>query len=418
MISRKIIAVSAAVILAATACSSVDQHDTESDQLSAPQLTPTSGSQSQLSPPPEARAAVTTDTDPLDAVSPAVTLPFTWEASTILDTKWSVLPEWRDDLFVSYTAPTETDDRLTYSVVDSFGDVRWSTTRPAACTGFAVSRSAEAPIVVLTDSDVTTDDSDDETTARWTTTASAYLLASGEKLWGPVPVPGSVQGPGLVFGSSAPAGTLGEVGPRLALDPSSGAVIADESTDQAMTIVGEYDGILVLGENDSLTAIDSADGSQIWTQTIGAAPLAVADVLAPPGAVVVQSSDFPDNVLLDLQNGTVLAQDVSGAGYEPLTDTWVWLSGQTIAASGPLHDPWDRQVADTPRLFAVGTGLIYVTFDNTVHVFNAVTGMDAQAYPRPAGASFALPRAISQSAAAIFTVDDTILLATVEQQPR
>src|SRR5699024_11035203 len=88
--------------------------------------------------------------------------------------------------------------------------------------------------------------------ASWQTTASAYDLATGERLWGPVDVPGTVQGPGLVFGESAPASTMGDTGARLALDPATGEVAADEATDTDVTIVGEYDGTVLLTVDDVL----------------------------------------------------------------------------------------------------------------------------------------------------------------------
>src|SRR5699024_3333606 len=123
---------------------------------------------------------------------------------------------------------------LTYSVIDSAGEVLWRARRPAACTGFAVSRADGRPIVVFTDAVVvdnppTSSRSADGAAGTWQTTASAYDLATGRRLWGPTAVPGTVQGPGLVFGESAPAGTMGKTGPRLALDPATGETVADET---------------------------------------------------------------------------------------------------------------------------------------------------------------------------------------------
>src|SRR5690606_26198716 len=56
------------------------------------------------------------------------------------------------------------------------------------------------------------------------------------------------------FSAPAPASAVGEAGPRQALDPFTGEVIADETETEGLTIVGVFDDVLV-------TATGEAPGS-------------------------------------------------------------------------------------------------------------------------------------------------------------
>lgn len=158
---------------------------------------------------------------PVGSAAPTVTvpatLPFSWSDATVVRTGWTQLPLVGGNLFVGFAEPRSASDSLTFSAVDSYGTVRWRTERPASCTGFAVSLAGDVPVVVLTDS--TAAGGGRSHPGGWTTTASGYEMAAGRLLWGPVAVAGSVQGPGLVFGSSkaatlGPGGGASRAGPR------------------------------------------------------------------------------------------------------------------------------------------------------------------------------------------------------------
>ena len=90
-------------------------------------------------------------------------------------------------------------------------------------------------------------------------TASAYDLATGDPVWGPVELPGPHAGPGLVF-QAPPEGFMGESGEAVALDPSTGQRL-DADGGRAL---GEFAGTVVRATADALTDIDD-------TEAVGAA---------------------------------------------------------------------------------------------------------------------------------------------------
>jgi hypothetical protein len=355
-------------------------------------------------------------------------MPYSWDDAREVEPGWSSQPARRGNLFVAFAAPDAAgggSSGLDYSVVDSSGTVRWRTSRPADCTGFAVSRAGASPIVVLTDSAVTGSDAATPPgtraeagkagdTASWHTTASAYDMATGTRLWGPTLVPGTVQGPGLIFGASAPAATMGGVGPRTALDPATGKTVIDEAAHPGDTVIGEYDGTILVGRDGTLQAIDAATGDRQWRMDspVEAPESAPPGMRAPPGAALVTGTGDDGAALIDLDKGTVLATGVSSAGYDELAHTWVWVAGTTVTGYG-THADWRRHLDFAPRISAVGSGLIYLRYGGTVEVLNTVTGRDAQAFPPTVGSGYAVPTAITTDGAGLFEAGNRILLATI-----
>lgn len=337
-------------------------------------------------------------------VDPTVALPVSWSESAVADTGWTVEPQIVGEFVVGFA---DDDGVLVYSVIDSTGRVRWQAERPASCTGFAVATTQGRATVVLTDSDETGD--------RWQTTATSYDAATGEVLWGPVAVPGTAQGPGLVFGQSAPAATLGDVGPRIALNPATGEVVANEETDPDLRILGEFDGTVLLATGSTVIARASADSSQLWSVTLEG-DLALRSMGQLPGGIVLQDA-AGDGYLVGLSSGEVLADDVQAAAYEPLSRTWVWTDGSTVTGAGETHTEWVRSLDAAPEFAAVGMGLVYLRVGGAIQVLNAVTGADAIAYPQDAPSGYAVPVGITSSAAGLFHVRGRYLLALVEAPP-
>lgn len=89
------------------------------------------------------------------------------------------------------------------------------------------------------------------------TTATALDLTTGEQIWGPVDVPGPYQGPGLVF-AAPPEGFMGQTGPRVALDPTTGQVAAAESDILDAAGLHAYD-----ADNQSLWSLSVHDETTI-----------------------------------------------------------------------------------------------------------------------------------------------------------
>lgn len=329
-------------------------------------------------------------------------LPNYFAESEIVDPGWDLPVQFADDVYLSASAAEET---LTFSAVDSSGTVLWTAERPVSCTGFAISRDGEgAPIAVLTDAH--TDDD-----ALSAVTASAYDLHTGAHVWGPVDVPGPHQGPGLVF-AAPPAGFMGDAGEASTLDPSTGEVIESPSG----RVVGEYDGVVLRADGEDLVA-GSADGGELWrtaldelggdAERIGTTP--------PPaevdGFAFVTTGDA-GGALVDLEDGSVLAADVSDAALDPATDTLVVVGAgamRSFDADGDLL--WEATTGEEVSITAAGGVLAYLRDDGTVRVHNVDTGALAQGYDAAGEGTIAVPIHFTVDGAGLLHDGDRVLLA-------
>jgi hypothetical protein len=284
--------------------------------------------------------------------------------------------------------------------------VLWRADRPATCTGHALSRAGDRAIAVLTDLT--------ERDGELQTTAAGYDLRTGRPLWGPIAVRGSTQAPGLLFAAPAPAAALGATGPRSALDPATGRLVADESRSPGIRVIGEYDGTVVTADATSLQATDTATGGSLWRvqNPAGLHAVAPAGARTPPGALLVGSGPGSAGRLIDLRTGSVLAEGVRAAGFDELSATWIVLGVDRLTGVGADTPPWSREVPPGSRLMATGSGLVYTVADHVGRVFNSVTGKDAGAYPPEVSARFAVPQVISPGGAAVFRIDGAVVLAT------
>src|SRR5699024_5660579 len=113
-----------------------------------------------------------------------------WTAPTSSDAKAAV------SSFVGISQDREGGD-VHFLGVDREGRTQWSAKRDPECTAFAVTHSTveDKELVVLLDKE-----RDPEQGLFATrTSASAYDPDTGELVWGPTEVPGTLSGPGLVF---------------------------------------------------------------------------------------------------------------------------------------------------------------------------------------------------------------------------
>ena len=146
--------------------------------------------------------------------------------------------------------------------VDHTGRTRWSAERDPECTGFTIIRDPDdgSELVVLLDKEKDPDGGFLATR----TTASAFRPDDGELVWGPVDVPGTLVGPGLVFAAIQGSVMSDHTGPKVALHPGTGAVVADENQDEA--VLHEYHGLLLVHRDEALRAVDGT-GADLWDHT-------------------------------------------------------------------------------------------------------------------------------------------------------
>lgn len=369
------------------------------------------------------------DQDPLPVLDAEGTrLPYHLQGRVLVEGPWDVLPQERNGTFL---APQERDGALDFTAVDSQGSVLWMAQRPASCAGFAVTSAGEgSDLAVLTDLTTTQG-------SLAQTTATAYDLHTGDQVWGPVEVGGPHIGPGLVFSAPGDA-PLGAMGARLVLDGATGNVVAREVDDgvhilsgagaddvdgqveaqyDGADILGEYEGTVLLADGDEVVAIDADQGRQQWRLADHGWDI---DALAPaagarPGGPLARLQVAPGTqVVVDVDDGSVLAGNVTDVGTDPSTGTHVVLEADHARAyDSEGEELWAYLLTGPTTITGIGGVMVYLRTGDSVRVHNVLTGEVAQAYPPDEQGQILVPAAISADGGSVVAAEDHYRLVTV-----
>ncbi|MDA2806851.1 hypothetical protein [Nocardiopsis suaedae] len=282
--------------------------------------------------PRETADAVVRDDPPSPAPAvPAAGVPPALESEAVWAAPFSAPPKAVGDGFVGLVMPEESGGDLAFLGVGPDGATRWSLARNPSCTAFAATRDADGgDLVVVLDSDA--DPKGGGLATR--TTAAAYRPDEGTLAWGPVEVPGTLVGPGLVFGATAGSVMGGASGPKAAVDPSTGAMAVHESEDGGATVLHEYQGALLTERDGRLRALDTATGRELWNG---------ADLSPPNDASGAKPGPGP-RPETDASAATVVSwseEGTNGGGTSAVVAYTVHdlRTGQRLAAFGPEEEP-------------------------------------------------------------------------------
>lgn len=361
--------------------------------------------------PPELDRTVQTAAEDLPAVDvSAMNVPISLDGLEVIDPSWVTPPQYSSGI---YLAASDNDTALEFAALSIHGEVLWTVERPLSCTGFAVTEMSDGtPIAVLLDT-VT-----DESVAA--NSATAYFLETGEVAWGPVDLPGTYQGPGLVF-ASQPDGFMGSNGPRIALNPDSGEIVSDES--DGHRIVGDFSGTLITVEDDLIQASIIHTGEAIWEvdpAEYGWDPASIrgsVDELSGDTHARLTVDNGPGPVI-DLETGEVVREAAEDMGVDPATDTLIVLDGEGLHAFDTENASlWSITVSPETSLVTVGGIFAYLRDGEAVRVHNVLTGAVAQAYQADAQGTILVPAHLTpQGAGLLYNADGHIILATVPEQ--
>lgn len=363
--------------------------------------------------------SISIDPDPVEVQSLAseadldeIQLPMHLGDRISVDPPWDTPPQVHDDVFL---APGEREGKLIFSAVDAAGTILWTAERPLSCSGYAVTEADGQPLAVLTD---LTDEVTDESWGK--TTATAYHLRSGEKVWGPVEVPGPHQGPGLVFAESSD-GPMGNTGERVALDPSTG-----EPHDDDAHVVGEYFGSVVVTEGDDLVASTDGGSTEIWRVPLPAqlADLETGEVNSPPSSRLPPGSALIGSAgsgfgLWDLTRGELMDDDLDDAKFDLMSETWIGLrEGELMAMDAGGEALWSEALGADSHLLGVGGVMVYIlTGSQELGTYNAVTGSTTEVYDPLEEGDAAVPLTFTQKGAAVVDTGTDLLLVTETPRP-
>lgn len=318
-------------------------------------------------------------------------LPPSFDDALIFDPGWDVPPLESHGV---YLAPVVEEDRVIFTAVSEEGTVLWTAERPMLCSAFVVTASEDGPLAVLMD--ITAGES-----AMSVTTVSAYDLRTGTKRWGPVDVPGPHLGPGLVFAASPPA-TIGETGPRLAIDPATGNTLADESEEDGLIILGESDGIVLLADDANLVA-RTGEEPALWSLPLADLDQSSDELRTGSGVqsdhgLTLLGDRTTGATLMNRIEGTITAHGVHGAALDSSTGIRILLLDNELrAVDAAGHPRWSRIIPADATLLSAGNGRVYLRSAGRIDVFDTASGDAAPALPSDTD----VPRQITGTGAGI-----------------
>lgn len=334
-----------------------------------------------------------------DDAGPDLLLPPSHGGARVVDPGWDALPLESGGV---YLAPVVEDDRVIFTAVSEEGTVLWTAERPMLCSAFIVTASDDGPLAILMDI------SAGELTMS-ETTISAYDLNTGAKRWGPVDVPGPHVGPGLVFAAPPPE-SMGDGGPRRAIDPATGNTIADESEDTDSTILGESDGVVLLVDERSLVA-RTAEGPELWSLSSGdlGQPLdglRTISVVQNAQDLVLLGDRAAGATLVSLTEGVIEGRGVRGGEVDLSAGIRILLGGDLQAADAAGRTLWSRSVPADATLLSAGDGSVYLSSTDRIDVFDTTSGELRSSIP----SDTLVPQKISAVGAGVIDSDERPLL--------
>ncbi|QOR47309.1 hypothetical protein INS90_08580 [Trueperella pecoris] len=335
-------------------------------------------------------------------------VPVSLQGLKVYDPEWVVMPQYAQEVYI---APRDVGHALEYVAMSTSGEALWAVERPRSCTGFVVTETNDGrPLAVLLDSHTSAD-------KLAGITATAHDLRTGEVVWGPVEVPGTYSGPGLVF-ASTPRGVISEGGQRVALDRDTGSIVSGQSAEER--VLGDVHGTLITLNGSVLLARDSHAAVEKWRLDVveqGWDPQqirAAVDENAATHYARLTLNQGPGPVI-DIRDGTILHAAARDMGEDPLTGSVVVLTEDGLTSYDAEHRQlWSTSALPDTTIQTVGGVFVYVREGETIRVHNVLTGAIAQAYLYDHPGTILVPAHLGPTGAAlVFDKNGYVLLVTV-----
>lgn len=339
-----------------------------------------------------------------------VSLPLEMTAMIVVDPGWTSAPLEREGIFLAYD---DQGDRLRFLAVDQDGTVLWEAERPLSCTGFALTQEEDGrPLAVLAD----LVPSEDGMPAM---TLTGYDLRTAETAWGPTEVPGPQAGQGLVF--AAPGDQpMGAGEPRIALSAAGEVALDEEDLDEGR-ILAEHDGTIVHTAGAELVALAAASGEQLWSTALpeGLDPqrARITGTIDPNTRLAVLGDDEAPGSVVDLSDGSILAEDADAVAHDHVMDVTVVASGAIVRGLDPDGaESWRHEDPEELEFITAGERLAYAQRpeEGTLVVLDTGRGMMVHPYDVDVSGPLGVPEVFSAETAAAVNVDGDRYLVTTE----
>ena len=340
-------------------------------------------------------------------------------------------PAAADNVFVSMIFPDGERDQLSFVGATSAG-TRWQIDTNPSCVGSALTRAGEEELLIVLDSDARL--AGGRVATR--TVATAFRTDTGEQVWGPVDVPGPIQGPGLIFSDTPKTIVSAEPVSRVMLSAHDGSIVADETSSDEVQIDYESNGVGLVRTAGELRALDTRTSDTLWDSASLARPdgtdstwSVTVDETAdtPRGSMVVLRWAAPDGAQVvaahDVRTGRVLgalpeardAVTVSSPSGSHIVVASPESGATILTAIDPVEGPlWARHITGTVTLESASDATLYLRNDAQGVALNLASGVER------ARGDFAVPLAILADGTAILPTGDQsrYLLTTTTPKDR
>lgn len=290
-------------------------------------------------------------------------------------------PVAADGVFVTLTFPDSERAGLSFVGATSDG-ARWQIDTNPSCVGSALTRAGDEELIVVLDSDARLDGGRVATR----TVATAFRTDTGQQVWGPVDVPGPIQGPGLIFSDTPKAIVSADPVARVMLSAHDGSVVVDETASDDVQIDYESNGVGIVRLAGELRALDTRTSRTLWDwgslarpdgtdSTWSASVDETADTSrgtvvflrwnAPDGARVVAAHDLRTGRVLGLLPGVLESHTVSSPNGSHIVVASTETPGATIlTAIDPSKGTlWARRMTGTVTLESASDATLYLRND-------------------------------------------------------
>ena len=392
----------------------------------------------------------------------ALRMPLEMTVMLVVDPAWTAPAQQLDGILLGYS---EQDDGLQFQAVHEDGTILWRTTRPASCTGFALSRTRDgrACAVLMDDradgggsvgadsEDTGSDDGGADSGGAdggvtdgpaaapagsaspnesgsldgsgssdgSVPSATAIELRTGEILWGPVPVPGPPVAPGLVFGPAGdPRGEqpVADLRAAVVLDPGTGEEALPDTERQR--VLAEHQGSVLFIASDRLVFAEAHDGSEHWSvplpNGIDAETAHVAGAIHPDDDLLVVTGsgggaadaggDVPAGTLLNRSSGAVIAEQADAAAQDLAAEVTVVVSGRDVRGLDDAgEDVWQHEDVEPVTLLCAGERLAFAIRpqEGTLLVLDTLGGRMVQPFDLDVDAPMGIPELFTAQAATV-----------------
>ena len=333
----------------------------------------------------------------------ALNLPLEMTTMIVVDPGWRFAAQQLEGTFVGVA---EQEDHLLVRCVESDGTVLWEAARPRGCEAFVLTRTSQGePVVVL--ADAPTRSAADQRARSLT----AYHLRTAAPVWGPIPAPHGLAGPGLLL-----ADADGNVDAALAAD--SGDVIVSAEDVRDGVILAEHLGSVLARQGSTIMLRDPAGKAQ-WTvplpQGIAPATLRALGRIDTRVPLVALADAGGSGCVLDMHDGSILAEDALAVERDAALEVAVVTHGSVVRGIDDTGgEAWRYEDPARLELVSAGERLAYAVRAETRELVVLDTGQGAAVVPydMDVDAPLGMPETFSDDAAAVRAGERRVLVTS------